>query len=199
MVLGRRRRPQGPARSRHWAIRSRLKSEPGSVDNMTMRFHQLILEEGSDEVVLAFHPRLTVIAGLGRLEREGVIGELLGVLAGVRENSRLDLVDDGGRRLSVRRAGAHERDKVLNLENAHEISLEYLNGGRIDLLHALGLDLHQARRRCRLSPEDMTAVSRGETLVASLATRNQDKLWTAAERVRSAEIRLAEEAQPIRA
>jgi hypothetical protein len=163
-----------------------------------MRFQQLVLEAGESEVTLSFHPRLTVIGGLGREEREGVIGELLGVMAGVRENTRLDLVDDTGRRLSVRRAAVHERDKVLNLENAHEISLEYLNGGRIDLLHALGLDLERARRRCRLSPDDITAVSRGDTLVASLATRNQEKLWAAAERVRSAEIRLAEEAQPIR-
>jgi hypothetical protein len=163
-----------------------------------MRFQQLVLEAGSSEVTLAFHPRLTVIGGLGRNEREGVISELLGVMAGVRENTRLDLVDDAGRRLSVRRASAHDRDKVLNLENAHEISLEYLNGGRIDLLHALGLDLERARRRCRLSPDDITAVSRGETLVASLATRNQGQLWAAAERVRSAEVRLAEEAQPIR-
>jgi hypothetical protein len=164
-----------------------------------MRFQQLVLQAGSSEVTLAFHPRLTVIGGLGREEREGVISELLGVMAGVRENTRLDLVDDAGRRLSVRRASAHDRDKVLNLENAHEISLEYLNGGRIDLLHAMGLDLDQARRRCRLSPDDITATTRGETLVASLATRNQTQLWAAAERVRSAEIRLSEEAQPIRA
>src|ERR1700737_3071249 len=170
MVLGRRRRPQGPARSRHWAIRSRLKSEPGSVDNMTMRFHQLILEEGSDEVVLAFHPRLTVIAGLGREEREGVIGELLGDMAGVRRNSRLDVVDDGGRRLSVRRAGVPERDKVLDSHNGHEVSLEFLDGGRIDLLHTLGLNVAGARRRCRLGPADFTAVSRGDALVTSLAS-----------------------------
>jgi hypothetical protein len=163
-----------------------------------MRFQQLVLQAGSSEVTLAFHPRLTVIGGLGREEREGVISELLGVMAGVRENTRLDLVDDAGRRLSVRRASAHDRDKVLNLENAHEISLEYLNGGRIDLLHALGLDLDRARRRCRLSPDDIIAGSRGESLVASLATRNQSQLWSAAERVRAAEIRLSEEAQPIR-
>jgi hypothetical protein len=163
-----------------------------------MRFQQLVSESGASEVTFSFHPRLTVICGQGREAREGVMGELLGVMAGVRANTRLDLVDDAGRRLSVRRADAHERDKVLNLDNAHEISLEYLNGGRIDLLHALDLDLDRARRRCRLGPDDITAVSRGETLVASLATRNQDKLWAAAERARSAEIRLAEEAQPIR-
>jgi hypothetical protein len=164
---------------------------------MIMRFQQLVLEEGAAEVALSFHPRLTVIAGLGGQERDGIIDELLGIMAGVGRNSRLDLVDDAGRHLAVRRADAPERDKVLNNDTAHEVSLEFLNAGRIDLLHALGLNLAQARRRCRLSPSDMTAGSRGDTLVASLATRNQKQLWAAAERVRMAEIRLASETEPI--
>jgi hypothetical protein len=162
-----------------------------------MRFQQLVMETGPAEVTLTFHPRLTVITGLGRKEREGVIGELLGIMAGVRRNTRLDLLDDSGRHLSVRRADAPEHDKVVNLDNAHEVSLEFLNGGRVDLLHALDLDMERARRRWRLSREDMSKVSNGETLVASLATRNQRQLWAAAERVRAAEIRLAEEAEPV--
>lgn len=162
-----------------------------------MRFQQLVMEAGTADVALTFHPRLTVISGLGRKEREGVTGELLGVMAGVRRNTRLDLLDDGGRHLSVRRADAPERDKVVNLDNAHEVSLEFLNGGRVDLLHAMGLDMERARRRWRLSADDMSAVSNGETIVGSLATRNQDQLWAAAERVRAAEIRMAEEAVPI--
>ena len=122
-----------------------------------MRFQQLVMESGSADVTLTFHPRLTVISGLGRKEREGVTGELLGVMAGVRRNTRLDLLDDAGRHLSVRRADIPEHDKVVNLDNAHEVSLEFLNGGRVDLLHAMGLDMERARRRWRLSPDDISA------------------------------------------
>ena len=46
-----------------------------------MRYQRLILEAGSNAVTVRFHPRLTVIAGVGRAAREGLVGELLGVPA----------------------------------------------------------------------------------------------------------------------
>src|ERR1700736_2130184 len=108
------------------ALRTSLKMAVADVDKIIMRFQQLVLEEGAAEVALSFHPRLTVIAGLGGQERDGIIDELLGIMAGVGRNSRLDLVDDAGRHLAVRRADAPERDKVLDNDNAHEVSLEFL-------------------------------------------------------------------------
>jgi len=161
-----------------------------------MRYQRLILEASSAAETLTFHPRLTVIAGLSREQREGMISELLGVMAGVRRDTRLDLLDDAGRHLSVRRAATPDRDKVLNTDDAHEVSLEFLNGGNLDLLHGLGLNLERARRRCRLSPADITAVSRGETLVTSLAARNQGQLWAAADRVRAAETTISGDNDP---
>src|ERR1700694_4873860 len=74
-----------------------LKASGGRVDKRIMRFQQLVMETGPAEDTLTLHPRLTVITGLGRKEREGVIGELLGIMAGVRRNTRLDLLDDAGR------------------------------------------------------------------------------------------------------
>src|SRR3984893_13315256 len=123
-----------------------LKGNAKCSDNTSMRYQRLILEASSAAETLTFNPRLTVIAGLGREQREGVISELLGVMAGVRRDTRLDLLDDAGRHLSVRRAATPDRDKVLNTDDAHEVSLEFLNGGNLDLLHGLGLNLERARR-----------------------------------------------------
>ena len=43
-----------------------------------MRFERLVIEAGDNIFNLDFHNRLTVISGVGRLEREGLISELIG-------------------------------------------------------------------------------------------------------------------------
>ena len=47
-------------------------------DPATVHFERLVIEAGDDTFTLDLHPRLTVIAGVGRLEREGLITELIG-------------------------------------------------------------------------------------------------------------------------
>lgn len=54
-----------------------------------MRYQRLILEAGPNAVTVRFHPRLTVVAGVGRLERESLVGELLGSLGGGRGGAHL--------------------------------------------------------------------------------------------------------------
>ena len=61
-----------------------------------MRYQRLIIESGSNAVTVRFHPRLTVIAGVGKVERESLIAELLGSLAGTRRGIQLELVEDSG-------------------------------------------------------------------------------------------------------
>ena len=76
-----------------------------TADSSVVRYERLILEAGPNAVTVRFHPRLTVIAGVGRAEREGLVGECLGALAGGRSGAHLEVVDDGGRRLAVIRPG----------------------------------------------------------------------------------------------
>ena len=42
-----------------------------------MRFQRLLLESAGATVTVDLHPRLTVVAGVGELERESLVTELL--------------------------------------------------------------------------------------------------------------------------
>ena len=60
-----------------------------------MRFQRLLLEAGSATVTVDLHPRLTIIAGVGHLERESLVTELLGGLAGSRPGTHVEVVEVG--------------------------------------------------------------------------------------------------------
>lgn len=162
-----------------------------------MRYQRLILEAGANAVTVRFHPRLTVIAGVGRAEREGLVGELLGALAGGRGGAHLEVMDDVGRGLAIIRPATGD-DRVVESETGRDVSDEFTGSdGHVDVLGALGLGLDAARRRSRLSSTDVAAVSRSDALVHTLAGLDQVQLWQAAERVRETDARLKAEAQSI--
>ena len=79
-------------------------------ERFDVRYQRLILEAGPNAVTVRFHPRLTVIAGVGRSERDGLVGELLGAMAGGRGGAHLEIMDDHGRRLAVTFSTADSRD-----------------------------------------------------------------------------------------
>src|SRR5206468_3561958 len=83
-----------------------------------MRFQRLVLQSGNVAFTLPLHHRLTVIGGVGRAEREGLVGELLGALAGTRRGVRLEICDDAGRRLVVERGARPGRDRVAEAAGA---------------------------------------------------------------------------------
>ena len=162
-----------------------------------MRYERLILEAGDNAVTVRFHPRLTVIAGVGRAERVGLVGELLGSLSGGRGGAHLEVVDDDGRRLAVIRPAAGD-DRVVESETGRDVTEEFVGpDGSVDVLGALGVTIDAARRKSRLSATDVAAVSRSEALVSGLAAVDQVRLWRAAERVRETDTRLKAEAHSI--
>jgi hypothetical protein len=162
-----------------------------------VRYQRLILEAGANAVTVRFHPRLTVIAGVGRSEREGLVGELLGALAGGRGGAHLEVMDDMGRRLAIIRPAAGD-DRVVESETGRDVTDEFTGpDGHVDVLGTLGLGLDAARRRSRLSSTDVAAVSQSDALVYTLAGVDQVKLWQTAERVRETDARLKAEAQSI--
>ena len=162
-----------------------------------MRYQRLILQSGSIAFTLTLHPRLTVISGLGRHERDSLVGELLGGLSGARRGSTVELVDDTGRRLSVRRDDRPDLDAVWDLDTGGDVTGDFLADGRVDVLAAMGLDLASARRRSRLASTDVAAASRSDALVQLLAYLDQDELWDTFDRVRDADARLRHEAELI--
>ena len=162
-----------------------------------MRFERMVIEAGSNTFSLAMHPRLTIIAGVGPVERDGLAGELIGALGSSRAGVHLELVTDHGRRLAVfRPAGA--RHRVVDIDEATDVSDEFRNAdGAISLLEHEGIDLRKARRAMRLNRADLVSTAASDRLVGSLAERDQTELWSAAARVRVTDEQLQAEAEAV--
>lgn len=160
-----------------------------------MRCVRLILEAGSNNVTVAFHPGVTVVAGVGPAERDGLLAELVGALTGGRGGAHVEVVWGDGRRLAVVRP-ADGSDRVLDLATGADVTDE-LRGpaGAVDLLARLGVPRAGARRRLRLRADDLQVEERGDQLVARLVGCPQQLLWRAATNVRDAEAWVAAEAE----
>lgn len=162
-----------------------------------MRFERLVIEAGTSSFTLDLHPRLTVIAGLGRLERDALVGELLGALASARTGVHLEVVDDTGRRLAVFRP-TKGRGRVVDVDRAADVTGDYLDDeGRIDLLRRIGVDVGVARSKLRFGAADLQTASHGTELVRRLAAVDQPSLWAAAEAMMTSDAALQAEAEAL--
>jgi hypothetical protein len=162
-----------------------------------MHYERLVLEAGGNAVTVRFHPRLTVIAGVGGDERELLLTELLGGLTGGRPGVHLDLQDDSGQRIGVTRRPRPGHDRVVELDSGEDVTEQFAAaaaGRRLDLLAAMGLSAEEARLRCRLTASELAVHSRTDAVVASLAALDQPRLWAAAGRAVAAEEAVAREA-----
>lgn len=159
-----------------------------------MRFERIVIEAGTNTFSLDFHERLTVVAGLGRLEREGLVNELIGALSSSRSGVHLEMVSDAGSRFAIfRPEGA--RHRVVDIDSARDVTAQFRSpDGSIDLLTRAGMDMAEAKRQMRLTPNDMTTNSTSDQLVAQLAHVDQGRLWELADKVRDRERQLNEAA-----
>lgn len=149
-----------------------------------MRFQRLLLESAGATVTVDLHPRLTIVAGVGELERQSLVTELLGGLAGSRPGTHLEVVDDSGRRLGVMHPSGGGRDRVIELTTQQDVTVEFVDDdGRVNLLSPLGMDLAAARRRGRMNAGDMAALAKVDGAISALAAHDQDRLWATARRV----------------
>lgn len=152
-----------------------------------MQYTRLVIEEGATTFSLSFHPRLTVVAGVGAGARKGLSAELIGALGSTRTGVNLELVDDRGRRLAVLRpAGSGHR--VIDLTSGTDVSEEFRGGdGRLDLLGRYGLEVNGAKDALHV---DRTALERDalrDDVVKRLSQLDQTELWSTAARVRITE------------
>jgi hypothetical protein len=159
-----------------------------------MRFDRLVIEADENTFSLEFHPRLTVIGGVGRLEREGLITELVGSLSSSRAGVHAEIVADNGNRFAVFRPfGA--RARVIDVEASADVSSRFADDeGNIDLLSVAGLDARSAKRRLRLSSIDLTTSTHHDQIIRRLAAVDPSHLWGLADRVTAARQILDEEA-----
>jgi hypothetical protein len=159
-----------------------------------MRFDRLVIEADENTFSLEFHPRLTVIGGVGHLEREGLITELVGSLSSSRAGVHAEIVADNGNRFAVFRPhGA--RARVIDVEAAADVSARFADeAGNIDMLSVAGLDARSAKRRLRLTSSDLTTSTHHDQTVRHLAAVEPKMLWELAGRVTAAQEVLDEEA-----
>lgn len=159
-----------------------------------MRVERLIIEAGENTFTLDLHRRLTVVAGMGAVEREGLTGELIGALGGRRPGVHLEVEDDTGRHLAIFQPEGG-RSRIVDIDASEDVSRDFrTTDGKLDLFSHLGVDSRTARRVMRLGAADLTTGGDSDAAVEALADVDQQRLWAAAERLRIAEDALAFEA-----
>ena len=141
---------------------------------------------------LQFHPRLTVISGVGPLEREGLTTELIGSLSASRPGVHAEIMADTGNRFAIFRPhGA--RHRVIDIDTATDVSDRFADDdGTIDLLAVAGLDHRTAKRKLRLTSSDLTTSTNHQQIVRRLAAHNPAELWDAVNQVTMAQAAIDE-------
>lgn len=150
-----------------------------------------MLHGGADDEVftLDLHPRLTVISGAGRLEREGLINEVLGALGSSRPGVHLELIDDARRSLAVFRPGG-ARHRVIDIDDGVDVTAEFERDGSIDLLAATGIPAEQVRRTLCVSGSDLSNEANHDDVVRRLGVCPSEELWEAADALREVQAEL---------
>lgn len=185
-------RPHGPDDPDPWAFW--LKFTASGVETGFVHFERLAIEAGGTTFSLGFHDRLTVIAGVGRLERDGLITELLSSLGPGRAGVHLELRSDAGSRYAIFRPAGGQHC-VVDVDAAEDVTETFLaRDGRINLLDRAGLNLPVARRAMRIGATDLTTDSRSDDWLLRLAHIDPGRLWDVARKFKDREARLAEAA-----
>jgi hypothetical protein len=151
-----------------------------------VRYERLVIEGGGATYALDFHPRLTVICGVGQLERDGIVNELVGALGATRAGVHAEIVADNGQAFAVfRPASAHHR--VISVDTARDVSEQFRNAdGEIDILARVGLDSRSARAVIRLGAAELHASGHIDELMERLAACDPELLWPLARRAAAA-------------
>ncbi len=162
-----------------------------------MQFERLVIESGENTIAFDLHPRLTVIAGLSQMERDGLVNEFVGALGNSRSGIHLELVAGNGHRFAIfRPSGAPHR--VIDVDRKVDVTAQFTDAsGAIDLLSRAGLDPRGARRVMRFGAQDLAETTERDRYIQQLSRVEQNELWVAAEALVIAERRLEEEADAV--
>jgi len=162
-----------------------------------VQFERLVIESGDNSISVDLHPRLTVIAGLSQMERDGLVNEFVGALGNSRNGVHLELLAGNGNRFAIFRPN-HAPHRVIDVDARLDVTDQFTDvNGEINLLSRAGLDHHQARRSMRFNAQDLAESAARDSLIQQLARVDQKQLWVAAESLRTAQRRLEEEADAV--
>ncbi|HEX7133056.1 MAG TPA: hypothetical protein VF228_10790 [Iamia sp.] len=143
---------------------------------------RMVIEAGRHTIALDLHPKLTVITGVGQLERESLAGELLGALGASRPGVHVELTTDDGRHLAVFRP-TNGRPRLVDVDQSRDITPPDADGG-VDLYSHHGIDMAGARRALKVTRADLATQAHADVVVQRLAEADQTDLWATAARVR---------------
>ena len=148
-----------------------------------MRVERLVIEAGENTLTLDLHPRLTVVAGMGRVERESLVGELIGALGGTRPGLHLELEDRRGRHLAVFRPTTG-RHRIVDVDRARDVTAEFTDAER--RLQPARPSSTSTRRApagsCASAPPTWPPAPTGARRSRSSSSLDQRRVWAAAER-----------------
>jgi hypothetical protein len=159
-----------------------------------VHFERLVIEAGQRTYSLDLHRRLTVIAGVGPLEREGLITELIGGLAAGRSGVHLEIASDAGARYAIFRPEGG-RHRVVDIERSVDVTESFTTPEGLDVLRRAGIDPSRARHELCMGPSDLATRSQLDRHLSVLARIDQARLWDVAEKVDDRERHLADVAQ----
>lgn len=159
-----------------------------------MYFERLTIEAQNTQFSLALDRHMTVVAGVGTLERDGLINELIGALDHGRSGVHLELSSDAGTRYAVKRP-AIAPHTVTELDNDLDVTAAFTTAdGTISFLERSGLALESAKSAIKMTAGDLTTRSQAEERILALAQVNQARLWDVATKVKDREAMLNEAA-----
>lgn len=160
-----------------------------------MHFERLIIEAGRTSFSLELHRNLTVIGGVGPVEREGLINEMVGALGPGRPGVHLELASDAGTRYALFRP-VGGRPCVVDIDREADVTEAFVaHDGAVNLLERAGMSVRSASRQMRLTEADLFTRSTMEEYLLALAHVDQGRLWDVAHKVHHRQALLDEAAQ----
>ncbi len=156
-----------------------------------MRIDRLEVATSTDTMEMRLHPRITVITGLGQLEREALTAEVATALSNGRPGLNVEVLEDSGRILLVNRP-IDGPTQVLDALNGEDVTSQFQSAsGVASITGSLGLRQNDVRTFLRLGARNMQADERDNELIQRLGRLDQDRLWAAALTLAEVEVEVA--------
>ena len=142
-----------------------------------VRFVELVLRIPGDEYKIRFHDQLTVLSGIGMIEREALADSLIGAITGEAESTVLVFLDGDSRPAQIVSSDGRARGTYLDDRTAAPPMLSTLAADpdalrTLMLLRAPDLGLHATRAR----PEDTPELAEARATLAGLTAELQAAL-----------------------
>lgn len=157
-----------------------------------MRIDRLEVATSTDKMEMRLHPRITVVTGLGQLEREALTAEIATVLGSGRPGLNAELLEDTGRILLVQRP-IEGPGRIVDALNGEDVSDSFRVDGVVSIAQSLGVRQNDLRSFLRLGVTGLKSEEHTNELIHRLGRLDQDRLWAAALTLAEVEVEVAKQ------